>query len=123
MGVGDVNRDGRLDIIDRAKWWQQPESLDPNKTWQIHTWVKQDYGPGGAQIHVFDLDGDNDSDIITSHSAHGAGLSWFEQVAPDQFTQHLILGDSSIDNPYGFTTTQLHAVILRTSMAMVAKTS
>lgn len=31
-------------------------------------------------MHVYDVDGDGDGDVITSLAAHGYGLSWFEQI-------------------------------------------
>ncbi|MFO0871896.1 MAG: hypothetical protein U0935_23470 [Pirellulales bacterium] len=31
-------------------------------------------------MHVYDVDGDGDNDVITSLQAHGFGLAWFEQT-------------------------------------------
>ena len=66
MGVGDVDGDGRMDIIDRSYWWQQPIDLAPGEPWQVRIWAGESYGVGGAQICVVDVDADGDSDLVTS---------------------------------------------------------
>ncbi|MEP0429403.1 PVC-type heme-binding CxxCH protein [Rhodopirellula bahusiensis] len=115
LGVGDIDGDGKLDIIDRQHWWRQPDaaSSEPKgeaKLWQRQAWIAQPYGGGGAQMHVHDFDGDGDSDLVTSKNAHGYGLAWFEQTRPGQFAQHEISGESSMHNPHGFATSQMHAL-------------
>jgi hypothetical protein len=97
LGVGDVDGDGRKDIVERSGWWKQPATL--GGAWERH---EVDFGAplgnsrpnnwGGAQMHVFDVDGDGDSDVITSLAAHAYGLVWHEQQdALDTFEAHTIL--------------------------------
>jgi hypothetical protein len=97
LGVGDVDGDGRKDIVERSGWWKQPATL--GGAWERH---EVDFGAplansrpnnwGGAQMHVFDVDGDGDSDVVTSLAAHAYGLVWHEQQdALDTFEAHTIL--------------------------------
>jgi len=110
MGVGDLNGDGRLDIIDKMSWWEHP--ADPGKaTWTQHRWVSTPYA-GGAHILVNDFDGDGDADIVTSLAAHGHGLAWFEQVKPGSFARHNLMGATSTESPYGICFSQLHALAM-----------
>ncbi len=74
LGVGDVNRDGRADVICTAGWWQQPEQVT-GQPWKFHP---ADLGPDCADMHAFDVDGDGKNDVITS-SAHQIGLWWHQQ--------------------------------------------
>lgn len=113
MGVGDVNGDGLLDILDKKFWWQQPSAPNEMLPWKKRVWALDGYGGGGAQICVADMDGDGDSDIVTSYNAHGYGLGWFEQLTIDRFVRHDIMGESSTDNAYGVAFSQLHAVAVR----------
>ena len=88
LGCGDVNRDGRNDVIINEGWWEAPEDRT-QKGWKFHP---AKLGPACADMLVYDVDGDGDSDIISS-SAHNYGIWWFEQVAPadgSQFKQHTI---------------------------------
>ncbi|MEX2578175.1 MAG: PVC-type heme-binding CxxCH protein [Verrucomicrobiales bacterium] len=110
MGVGDINGNGRLDIVQRMFWYEQPES-GGGAFWKKHRWSPLPL-PGGAQILVDDLDGDGDSDLVTSLKAHGYGLAWFEQTEPGKFTRHDLMGESSTDNPHGVCFSQLHALAL-----------
>ena len=109
LGVGDVNGDGRLDMVQREFWFEHPE--EPTAPWQKHRWNLPPQ-PGGAQILVYDFDGDGDSDLVSSQRAHGYGLAWFEQTEPGSFTRHDLMGESSTDNPYGVCFSQLHALAL-----------
>lgn len=132
MGVADIDADGRLDLVSKQYWWRHPsgeaqESMTratgkrrwvrrvrtvADDAWTKHTWNEQGYR-GGAQILFHDVDGDGDGDLITSLNAHGFGLAWYEQTASGKFHEHPIMGDSSTDNAFGVSFSQLHALALK----------
>ena len=75
LGFGDMNKDGRTDVIYREGWWEAP--ADPAQPdWKFHPAPLSDEC---AHMYVSDLDEDGDQDIISS-SAHGYGIWWHEQV-------------------------------------------
>jgi hypothetical protein len=112
-GWGDVNGDGKNDILTNRDWWENPGDENA-KEWKKHP---LDMGPGGAQIHVYDVDGDGKNDIITSLQAHGAGLAWYKQGPKDAsgeitWTPNYILPAKYEPNAQGIKISQLHAVDL-----------
>jgi hypothetical protein len=112
-GVGDVDGDGRLDLILNEGWWAQPAPESGRSTWAAHPFRFGDRG--GAQMFADDVDGDGDHDIITALDGHGWGLAWFEQVREGDkitFVRHPIMGDRSEEGRYGVAFSQPHALAL-----------
>jgi len=116
LGVGDVNGDGRMDILEKGGWWEQPANAEPGVFW---TRRPAAFSPGGgAQMYVYDVNGDGRQDVITGIAAHGYGLGWYEQLAdrdPDgnaQFKTHVFMNKEDSENRYGISFSQLHAVEL-----------
>lgn len=114
LGVGDIDGDGRADILERTGWWQQPASLTGDPQWTRHEFLFSK-GHGGAQMLVDDFDGDGDADVVSSLNAHAYGLSWFEQVREQgkiTFREHTILNNSAEPNADGVSFSELHALTL-----------
>ena len=113
LGVGDVNGDGRKDLLEAGGWWEQPASLAGDPIWKKHPFR---FGAGGAQMYAYDFDGDGDNDVLTSLAAHGYGLAWYEQIpAADggiTFNERIIMNREPHENRYGLKLTQMHAVNL-----------
>jgi hypothetical protein len=107
IGFGDVNGDGKNDLLVHNGWYEQPASLEGDPEWKFHA---ADFGPGGAQMYVFDVNGDGRNDVITSLQAHGFGLAWFEQKPDGTFEKHLIMGSKKEENPQGVKFSQPHAL-------------
>jgi hypothetical protein len=85
IGAGDVNKDGRTDIITPAGWFEAPE--DPRTgAWTFHA----DFNLGDTGfIHVLDVNGDGRPDLVAS-MAHNYGIFWMERTAQGTWTKHVI---------------------------------
>ncbi|MGE3172527.1 MAG: PVC-type heme-binding CxxCH protein [Planctomycetota bacterium] len=107
LGVGDLNGDGRPDLLRKEGWYEQPASLERDPVWPFHA-VAFSPAYGGAQMLVHDVDGDGDADVVTSYAAHHWGLGWFEQQPDGVFTAHEVLPPQRAEG----NVSELHALCL-----------
>jgi len=114
IGVGDVNGDGRMDIINPFGWWEQPAQNAATSTWTYHPQAFAKYGRGmmgGSVMAVYDLNGDGLNDIVTSLNSHGWGLAWYEQKRENGniiFIEHIVMDDFTTQNAGNVTFSELH---------------
>lgn len=116
IGVGDVNGDGRRDIVSSYGWWEQPATKGDAK-WAFHPQAfgrrgEFQGGAGGAQLGIYDVNGDGLADVVTPLEGHGFGLAWFEQKrAGDTITwvEHVIMDGFLSKNAGDVIFTQPHA--------------
>ncbi len=101
IGAGDVNGDGRTDIITPQGWFEAPADPRHGK-WLFHD--EFDLGMAGF-IYTQDVNGDGLADLVTT-SAHDYGIFWYEQkraaAGKRSWTKHVI------DNAWS----QAHAMTL-----------
>jgi FG-GAP-like repeat/FG-GAP repeat len=128
IGVGDVNGDGRNDILTPKGWLEAPADIHATGYWTFHPtdWDQYPIPPAGrdretnppastapparsaqfGRMFLLDINGDGRPDMLTT-MAHDYGIAWYEQTPrhaneDGQWIQHVI------DNTWS----QAHAAIL-----------
>jgi hypothetical protein len=101
IGAGDVNGDGRTDILTPKGWFEAPP--DPRSgDWKFHSdWNLESLG----FMYVLDVNGDGRNDIVTS-AAHNYGVFWLEHGDGNTWTKHII--DDSWSQAHAMTMVDLN---------------
>lgn len=85
IGAGDINRDGRTDILTPRGWLEAPP--DPRSgAWTFHP----DFNLGATGfLHVLDVNEDGRPDLVGS-MAHDYGVFWLERREEGAWRKHVI---------------------------------
>lgn len=118
IGTGDINGDGRTDVLGATGWWEQPSTINKDVAWKYHPVAFGRYknranNIGGSVMAVYDVNGDGLNDVVSNLNVHGFGLAWFEQKRDARgnitFERHMVSDDYSFNNKDGVTFSQAHA--------------
>ena len=113
IGFGDINGDGRVDLVESPGWWEQPAKPEAGKPW---IWHPFQFAGGAAQMLVYDVDGDGLADVITTPQCHGYGLVWWKQTRNDKgqiaFKENVILAPKPDLKSNALRISQMHALDL-----------
>jgi hypothetical protein len=101
IGCGDVNKDGRNDILTSKGWYEAPKDIRSGE-WVFHPAFDLE---SAGFLHVLDVNGDGRNDIVTG-LAHNYGVLWLEQTADGKFVKHVI--DESWSQPHAMTLVDLN---------------
>jgi len=109
LGFGDINGNGKLDLLDREGWWECP--ADPKKTpWKFH---KFPFADAAAHMIVYDVDGDGLNDVVTALNCHLYGFAWYKQIRKNgeiTFEKKVLIPSEPADNFFP-KVSQLHALV------------
>lgn len=101
MGFGDINKDGRPDVITKDGWWEGPVDVT-HPDWLFHP---ADIGEDCSQMQVVDVNADGLPDVVSA-SAHRYGIWWHPQLKDDE-------GNELWDHyTISFSTSQTHATAM-----------
>lgn len=122
LGVGDVNADGKMDLLEARRWWENNAS---------GTWTQHNFAAGvggGAQMFAYDFDGNGTNDVFTSLAAHRYGVAVYLQnkaeggeaakntadksVRSPNWQRIMLASEQPQDNDYGIVFSQPHAAHL-----------
>lgn len=121
LGVGDVNGDGRMDLLEARRWWENTGRGTISGVKRAG-FIQHNFAAGvggGAQMFAYDFDGNGTNDVFTALAAHRYGVSVFLQSvksaqSADQATwkRVMLASEQPQDNDYGIVFSQPHAAHL-----------
>ncbi len=114
MGVGDVNGDGRIDMLEKDGWWEQPAAMPRRPTGSFIACRSPTAAARKCRLRLRRRRRQrrhHQQERPTPTACRGSRI-----VGGDDgeivFNEHLIMGEKPEENEYGVAFSQLHALAL-----------